>query len=128
MGILVDLAGPKIRLGELAGGERDFRDGETIRFVPGASSNNPNEFSTTYEPLVDELAIGDSVMLADGTVGLKVVAKGEDYAECVVVQPGLVRSRQGVNLPGVKLSVPAMSDEDWRTPSGRPKQGSTSSA
>ncbi len=113
VGILADLAGPKIRLGELAGGERDLRDGETIRFVPGASSNNPNEFSTTYEPLVDELAIGNSVMLADGTVGLKVVAKGEDYAECVVVQPGLVRSRQGVNLPGVKLSVPSMSEEDW---------------
>ncbi len=112
--ILADLAGPKIRLGELAGGERDLREGETIRFVQGASPNNPNEFSTTYEPLVDELAIGNSVMLADGTVGLKVVAKGADYAECVVVQPGLVRSRQGVNLPGVKLSVPSMSEEDWK--------------
>ncbi len=114
VGILADLAGPKIRLGELAGGERDLREGETIRFVQGASPNNPNEFSTTYEPLVDELAIGNSVMLADGTVGLKVVAKGADYAECVVVQPGLVRSRQGVNLPGVKLSVPSMSEEDWK--------------
>jgi pyruvate kinase len=114
VGILADLAGPKIRLGELPGGERDLREGEIVRFFQGTAGGNANDLTTTYEPLVDELAVGDSVMLADGTVALEVVAKGADYAECTVVQPGLVRSRQGVNLPGVKLSVPAMSDEDWK--------------
>jgi pyruvate kinase len=114
VGILADLAGPKIRLGELAGGERDLLEGETIRFVQGAARNDPNELVTSYEPLVNELAVGNSVMLADGTVALEVVAKGADYAECVVVQPGLIRSRQGVNLPGVQLSVPSISEEDWK--------------
>jgi pyruvate kinase len=114
VGILADLAGPKMRLGELAGGERDLHAGETVRFVQGKAPSDANELTTTYEPLVDELAVGNSVMLADGTVALEVTGKGADYAECVVVQPGLIRSRQGVNLPGVKLSVPAMSDEDWK--------------
>jgi pyruvate kinase len=113
VGILADLAGPKMRLGELPGGERELREGEKVRFVRGAAGG-ANELTTTYEPLVAELSVGDSVMLADGTVGLEVVAKGSDHAECVVIQPGSVRSRQGVNLPGVKLSVPAMSDEDWK--------------
>ena len=65
----------------------------------------PQELTTTYEPLVDELAVGDRVMLADGTVSLVVEERGKDFAQCRVVQPGLIRSRQGVNLPGVKLSV-----------------------
>jgi pyruvate kinase len=51
-------------------------------------------------------------MLADGTVGLIVVERGTDYAACRVTQPGLIRSRQGVNLPGVKLSLPSMDEDD----------------
>jgi pyruvate kinase len=79
--------------------------------------------TTTYAPLVDELAAGDRVMLADGTVTLVVQSTGPDYAECRVVQPGLVRSRQGVNLPGVKLSVAALGPVDrdnavWAAQSG----------
>ena len=51
-------------------------------------------------------------MLADGTVSLVVEEKRTDFVRCRVVQPGVIRSRQGVNLPGVKLSAPAMSDAD----------------
>jgi pyruvate kinase len=111
--VLIDLAGPKIRLGELPGGELDCQAGAEFRFVrhEGAAAH---ELSTTYEPLVDELEVGDTVMLADGTVGMTVIAKGPDFATARVVQPGLIRSRQGLNLPGVKLSAPAM-DEDDRT-------------
>jgi len=62
-------------------------------------------------------------MLADGTVALTVEEVGEDYAACTVVQPGLLRSRQGVNLPGVKLSAPALGPLDrdnavWAAQSG----------
>jgi pyruvate kinase len=112
--ILCDLAGPKIRLGELPNGLVECREGDKFRFVSGTVSNNPNEFVSTYEPLVREVTVGDSVMLADGTVGLVVEAKGTDYADCRVVQSGEVRSRQGINLPGVKLSVPSMSQSDWQ--------------
>jgi pyruvate kinase len=114
VGVLVDLAGPKIRLGELPGGAVECQPGAEIRFVRGSESRGPDAFTTTYDRLVDELAVGDSVMLADGTVSLIVEERTADTARCRVVQPGLVRSRQGVNLPGVKLSVAAMSPADWR--------------
>jgi pyruvate kinase len=113
IGILVDLAGPKIRLGEIAGGQRELREGESVRFVRGETAENPDDFVTTYDPLIDDLAVGNRVMLVDGTIGLRVEEKTADYARCIVTQGGLVRSRQGVNLPGVRLSVAAMSDEDW---------------
>jgi pyruvate kinase len=110
--ILVDLAGPKIRLGELPGGERIFALDEVVEFIRGTKSDDPNKLIVTYEPLVDELAIGDRIMLADGTVGMIVVDKAADCVRCKVTQPGSVLSKQGVNLPGAKLSVPAMSDLD----------------
>ena len=112
VGVLVDLAGPKIRLGELPGGQIRCQAGDRLRFIPGQIAFEPKELVTSYPPLVDELAVGDRVMLADGTVVLMVEHRGEDYAQCRVIQPGLIRSRQGVNLPGVKLSIPALGDID----------------
>jgi pyruvate kinase len=110
--VLVDLAGPKMRLGELPEGQVECREGEVVSFVRGESSTRPDEFTTSYPKLVDELDPGDRVMLADGTVILQVESKSADAARCRVVQAGIVRSRQGVNLPGVKLSAPAMDDDD----------------
>jgi pyruvate kinase len=110
--VLVDLAGPKIRLGELPGGALQCELGTEFRFVRGDASRSPDELVTTYEPLVDELGVGDSVMLADGTVGMRIVEKSSAGALARVFQPGLVRSRQGLNLPGVALSAPSMDEED----------------
>jgi len=111
--VLVDLAGPKIRLQELPGGELECSVDDTLRFVRGPQGG-PGELATTYEPLVDEVEPGDRVMLADGTVSLVVEEKTGDWARCRVVQPGTIRSRQGVNLPGVKLSAPALGEADRR--------------
>jgi pyruvate kinase len=110
--ILVDLAGPKIRLGELPGGERAFALDEVVEFIRGTKSDDPNKLVVTYEPLVDELDPGDRVMLSDGTVGMVVLDKSANSVRCRVTQPGSVLSKQGVNLPGAKLSVPAMSEVD----------------
>jgi len=114
VGILVDLAGPKIRLGEITGGSVECVEGSDIFFVPGTASDRMHHFVTTYPTLVNELAVGDSIMLADGTISLVVSEKTNDHARCRVVQGGVVRSRQGVNLPGVNLSVAAMSADDWK--------------
>jgi pyruvate kinase len=110
--VLADLAGPKIRLGELPGDLLECESGAEFRFIRGDVSQHAHDLVTTYEPLVDELNVGDSVMLADGTVGMKVLEKGPSFARCKVTQPGPIRSRQGLNLPGVKLSAPAMSEDD----------------
>ena len=114
IGVLADLAGPKIRLGELPGGSVDVAEGDRIRFVRGTEAHGPGEFTASYEPLIDELGVGDSVMIADGTISLVVEERNATHALCRVVQGGTIRSRQGVNLPGVKLSVAAMSAADWQ--------------
>jgi pyruvate kinase len=114
IGVLADLAGPKIRLGELPGDAVECVEGDSIKFIRGTEPGRAGEFTVTYEPLVNELSIGDSVMLADGTISLLVEERTTEWVRCRVVQGGIVRSRQGVNLPGVKLSVAAMSAADWQ--------------
>jgi pyruvate kinase len=110
--ILVDLAGPKIRLGELPE-ERIFCDlGMQFSIISDTKSTSANELTTTYPTLVDELQVGDRVMLADGTVAMTVESKQPGRVGLRVVQRGTIRSRQGINLPGVKLSAPAISDVD----------------
>ncbi|MEJ2722750.1 MAG: pyruvate kinase [bacterium] len=110
--VLVDLAGPKIRLGEIPGGQLNCEAGTTVRFVRGSESSEPTDLVTTYDSLIDELEPGSRVMLADGTVVLDVTEVDDDSASCTVVQPGVVRSSQGVNLPGLNLSAPTMGKED----------------
>ncbi len=111
LAILVDLSGPKIRLGKLHENKIRLEKGQTVRFVRNAPQDRL-EFETTYERLVDELEIGDTVLLADGAVALTVVDKTEDALACHVDQGGTVRSKQGVNLPGAKLSAKALGPED----------------
>lgn len=107
-----DLAGPKMRLGEIPGGEYLCDPEVPMRFVRGTQTSEPNTFTTTYEPLIDDLEAGDKIMLADGTVALEVASKDKDGVTCTVLQGGLVRSRQGVNLPGAKLSVKTLQPKD----------------
>lgn len=112
VGLLVDLAGPKIRLGKLFDDPTSCEPGEVFRFVPGTESKAPDELTSSYPALTGELNLGDSVMLADGTVSMVVVGKTADEVRCEVVGGGLIRSRQGINLPGAKLSVPSLTEAD----------------
>lgn len=116
IGILGDLSGPKIRLGILPGDEITCRKNMTFRFIRGIDSDNPQELTCTYEPLIRDLREGDPVLLADGMVAMRVVAKSEDeeYVECVVEREGIIRSKQGVNLPGVQLSTPCLTEKDLK--------------
>ena len=114
LGILGDLAGPKIRLEELPGGVIHCRKGEKFEFVRNADPARPDRLTCTHEKLVDELELDDHVLLADGTVAMRVIEKhgAEGRVVCAVVQPGDIRSRQGLNLPGVALSAPSLTEKD----------------
>lgn len=112
VGVLADLAGPKMRLGVIPGDERMCTTGQIIRFVRGKNTTEPDAFTTTYESLIDDLKVKDRVLLADGTIALEVLDKTPDTAICRVVQGGRVRSRQGVNLPGVTLSIQTIQPQD----------------
>ncbi|MDR3109684.1 MAG: pyruvate kinase [Planctomycetaceae bacterium] len=124
VGVLADLAGPKMRLGEIPnGGSYTCTSEKPIRFVRGTQTGEPDTFTTTYEPLIDDLELGNKIMLADGSVICVVVAKDANSVTCKITQPGTVRSRQGVNLPGVRLSIRTLQDIDiinakWATKAG----------
>lgn len=110
--VLVDLEGPKMRLGELPGGQLTCKPGDELRFVRGETAATAVELTCTYATLIDELTIGDRVLLADGAVALQVEQVEQEFAACRVRQGGTVRSRQGVNLPGVRLHAAALSESD----------------
>lgn len=112
--ILADLAGPKIRLGELPPEGVRCRHGSRVEFVRHQVPWRENQFTCTYEQLIDDLRPGDRVLLADGSVSLVVVEQDPVAGRvvCDVIQPGLVRSRQGVNLPGATLSTPSVTEKD----------------
>ncbi|MCB9952731.1 MAG: pyruvate kinase [Planctomycetaceae bacterium] len=113
--VLLDLGGPKMRLGQLAGGQLECSSGDTLWFVRGEVATEHNQLTCVYPTLIDELKVGDRIMLADGVVSLKVTDVNESAAACEVLQGGRVRDRQGVNLPGVQLTAPALSDKDCST-------------
>lgn len=110
--ILIDLSGPKIRLGSVAGDRIVCALNQEFFFIDGHEPQAANELTSTYPPLIDELQIGDRVMLADGTVAMEVVAKSAGRVQLKVIQRGAIRSHQGINLPGVKLSAPAINEHD----------------
>ena len=88
--------------------------GQEFIFARTADPSNPRVYTCTYEKLIDDLRVDDRIMLADGSVALRVTSKPptNDRVICVVEQPGEIRSRQGVNLPGVSLSTPSLTDKD----------------
>ena len=110
IGVLVDLAGPKIRLTELPA-PVECQVGDRFTFVRG-EWREPGQLGCTYPTLVDELDAGDPVLLADGNVVMEVESTSADSAVCKVVSGGTFKSRQGINLPGVKLSTPALTPAD----------------
>lgn len=111
-GILVDLAGPKIRLGQLTQNPLVLENNDEVRFVRGTESSSDDELTCIYEHLIDEVGVGDAIVLADGLARLEVAKKETDQLVCKVVDGGKIRSRQGVNLPGTNLSVPALGEID----------------
>jgi pyruvate kinase len=111
-GILIDLAGPKIRLGQLTQNPLVLNNGDEIKFVRGSQSHSDDELTCNYEPLIDEVNIGDSIVLADGIARLTVITKEHDHLVCRVNDGAAIRSKQGVNLPGTNLSVPALGPVD----------------
>lgn len=112
IGIFADLQGPKIRLGKVASGPVKLEEGAeftiTTREVPG----DEQVCSTTYDGLPGDVAEGDQILIDDGKVRLEVLSvQGTDVQTRVVVA-GPVSDNKGINLPGVAVSVPALSEKD----------------
>lgn len=112
VGLLGDLSGPKIRLGKLPDDGIQLDVGQQCEFVREPVDGELLKLTCTYPKLINDLSVGDRVLLADGTVALRVLEKSHDSVRCQVEQPGLLRSKQGINLPGTVLSTPSLTAKD----------------
>ncbi len=128
VGVLLDLAGPKIRLGQLLEDPLKCDLNRKLTFIRGDQAQSPDELTSSYKRLIDELKPGNTVMLADGTVALRVESVTANAAQCVVTQSGEVRSRQGINLPESNSASAACVPKMSTMPFGEQKKGSTLSA
>jgi len=111
IGILQDLGGPKIRMGELPLEKKELQTGERIILSP-KTSRDPSVIPVNYPYIVEDVHVGERILLADGLVELKVEEKKEDRIVCLVVLGGVVHSHKGINLPTTNLRVPTFTDKD----------------
>jgi pyruvate kinase len=111
--VLADLQGPKIRLGRFADGPVDWATGDRVRITVEDCPGDHDRVSTTYRNLADDVRPGDKLLVDDGNVALVCVdvEDGTDVV-CDVTEGGTVSNNKGLSLPGVDVSVPAMSDKD----------------
>jgi pyruvate kinase len=110
--ILVDLQGPKIRLGRFSSGPHELLRGDTFTITTDDIAGTKEKVGTTYKGLPGDCKAGDTIMIDDGKVSVQVVqVKGTDVIT-KVIQPGMVSNNKGINLPGVAVSLPALSEKD----------------
>jgi pyruvate kinase len=112
VGVLVDLQGPKIRLGTFAEGPVVWATGETVTITTEPCAGDHDRVSTTYAGLADDVSEGDRLLVDDGRVGLRVVSVEGPDVRLLVTEGGPVSDSKGLSLPGVPVSVPALTEKD----------------
>jgi pyruvate kinase len=111
--VLTDLQGPKIRTGRLRGGlPVTLVPGADIEVVTGDIEGTADRIATTYEALPSDVRPGDRILIADGAIELRVVATGTGSVRCKVVHGGPLGQHKGINLPGVAVSAPSLTEKD----------------
>ena len=112
IGIFADLQGPKIRLGLFDNGPVELNSGDEFTITINEFLGTKEKASTTYKGLPGDVNPGDVILIDDGLVALKVKSKTSTDVVCEVIEGGNVSNNKGINLPGVAVSVPALSDKD----------------
>ena len=110
--ILQDLQGPKIRVGDLAGGSVELVAGSTVIMTTDPNSGSPGSIPISYLNLPRDVHAGDTILLDDGKLRLNVLSTSEREVTCEVAVGGTLGSRKGINLPGIPLSIPSFTTKD----------------
>ena len=113
VGVLADLQGPKLRIGQLENHRPvELVAGSTVVITTEPVIGNARRLSTTYTQLPQDVHPGDRILLNDGAIELQVKATGADTVTCLVVNGGMLGEHKGMNLPGVAVSSPALTEKD----------------
>jgi pyruvate kinase len=112
IGILGDLPGPKLRIGDVEDGIVGLRPGSEIVLTTAGGLGSPERIPVSFDGLPGAVAPGGEVYMADGRIRLRVLECGSSEVRCAVEVGGRIASHQGINLPGAKLALPAAGRED----------------
>jgi pyruvate kinase len=111
--VLLDLQGPKIRVGTFDKGEVELKAGQNFVITTDTKAKGDQKHvSTSYENLPKDVKPGDRVLLDDGLLVLEVTKVGGNEVETLVISGGVLKNNKGINLPNVKLSTPALTPKD----------------
>jgi pyruvate kinase len=110
--VLVDLQGPKIRLARFANGPHDLSRGDVFTITIDEIEGTKDRVGTTYKGLPGDCKPGDRILIDDGKVTVEVTSVTKTDVVTKVIEPGAVSNNKGINLPGVAVSVPALSEKD----------------
>lgn len=110
--VLVDLQGPKIRLARFANGPHELSRGDVFTITTDEIEGTKDRVGTTYKGLPGDCKAGDRILIDDGKVTVEVTSVTQTDVVTKVIEPGAVSNNKGINLPGVAVSVPALSEKD----------------
>ncbi len=113
LAVLADLQGPKIRIGDLEEVEVEIKEGDAIEITVDDIKGNSKIISASYKSLVQDASIGDKILINDGLIRLTITEKRERSVVCFIETGGILSPRKGMNLPGMKLSTPSITDKDF---------------
>jgi pyruvate kinase len=112
VGIMMDTQGPAIRTGDI-GVPLDLQPGQKFTLtVRGERDLEEHSVDVNYENFINDISVGDVVLIDNGAIEMKVLAKSGNKVECEVLTEGTLGSRRHINLPGVKVSLPALTAKD----------------
>jgi pyruvate kinase len=110
--ILADLQGPKIRVGNMKDGAQEIEKGDYVTLTPKEMKGTSDVIPVDYKDLVHDAVEGNKILIDDGLLELKVMRKDSDSLVAQVIVGGTLKSRKGLNLPDVDLSMPSLTEKD----------------
>ena len=112
--ILLDTQGPEIRTGDMVN-DLHLEEGDTISIVArGAEDVESSSIHINYDDLINDVDVGDTITVDNGLINLEVLNKEERVMQVKVIDGGLLKSKRHVNLPGIRVNLPAITDKDRR--------------
>ncbi len=112
IGIMADTKGPEIRTGLFENNKADFNEGDIVEIVKEDVLGNKERFHINAPELYEDIEVGDYLLIDDGKMRLDVIKKQKNSFTCKLFNTGTIKSRKGVNVPNVKLSMPFISEKD----------------
>ncbi|MFA7288110.1 MAG: pyruvate kinase [Melioribacteraceae bacterium] len=111
---LIDLQGPKIRIGKLKEEFYYINSGDTIEITSEDILGDNKRVSSSYKELSKDASIGDTILVDDGLINLEVIEVKDGFVICKIIEGGILKPRKGMNLPSMKLSTPSLTELDIR--------------